>query len=233
MRLQPAWGVQGGQARRPRERAGFHVGGARPVRLRVHTRLRLGGRRWARPAGCACCGSRRMRRRWRVAISGPTIAGLRVQEALALGERDVDPRRGSLLARRGNGGCGRWIGTDARGWEQLGALVRRPRRAAARAAVLRHRRPDSGPLLVEGRVRVEFIALPPRRACGGAARRTSCATRTLSSSPANASRSPSSRANSSSAQRVVSASVRCCQPAPDRGHPEGATGEALFHVVQT
>jgi hypothetical protein len=128
---------------------------------------------------------------------------------------------------------GRWIGTDARGWEQLGALVRRPRRAAARAAVLRHRRPDSGPLLVEGRVRVEFIALPPRRACGGAARRRSCATRTLSSSPANASRSPSSRANSSSAQRVVSASVRCCQPAPDRGHPEGATGEALFHGVQT
>src|SRR5215216_3778406 len=36
--------------------------------------------------------------------------GLRVQEALALGERDLDPRRGSLLGRRGKGGRRREIG---------------------------------------------------------------------------------------------------------------------------
>src|SRR5215204_1486124 len=46
-------------------------------------------------------------------------AGLRVQEALALGERDLDPRRGSLLVRNGKGGRRREIGMDAWGWEQL------------------------------------------------------------------------------------------------------------------
>jgi len=45
--------------------------------------------------------------------------GLRVQEALALGERDLDPRRGSLLVRSGKGGRRREIGMDAWGFEQL------------------------------------------------------------------------------------------------------------------
>jgi site-specific recombinase XerC len=45
--------------------------------------------------------------------------GLRVQEALAFGERDLDPRRGSLLVRSGKGGRRREIGMDRWGWEQL------------------------------------------------------------------------------------------------------------------
>ncbi len=45
--------------------------------------------------------------------------GLRVQEALALNERDLDPRRGSLLVRNGKGGRRREIGMDAWGWETL------------------------------------------------------------------------------------------------------------------
>ena len=44
---------------------------------------------------------------------------LRVQEALALGERDLDPRRGSLLVRNGKGGRRREIGMDDWGFEQL------------------------------------------------------------------------------------------------------------------
>ena len=45
--------------------------------------------------------------------------GLRVQEALSLGERDLDPRRGSLLVRSGKGGRRREIRLDAWGFEQL------------------------------------------------------------------------------------------------------------------
>jgi site-specific recombinase XerD len=47
-------------------------------------------------------------------------AGLRVQEALALAEHDLDQRRGSLLVRRGKGGRRREVGMDDWGWEQLG-----------------------------------------------------------------------------------------------------------------
>jgi site-specific recombinase XerD len=45
--------------------------------------------------------------------------GLRIHEALALTEHDLDPRRGSLLVRNGKGGKRREIGMDEWGWEQL------------------------------------------------------------------------------------------------------------------
>jgi integrase len=40
---------------------------------------------------------------------------LRIQEALALTEPDLDPRRGALLVRHGKGGRRREIGMDAWG----------------------------------------------------------------------------------------------------------------------
>jgi site-specific recombinase XerD len=46
-------------------------------------------------------------------------AGLRVHEALALAEHDLDQRRGSILVRYGKGGRRRGVGMDERGWEQL------------------------------------------------------------------------------------------------------------------
>ena len=46
-------------------------------------------------------------------------AGLRIHEALALAEADLDRRRGSLLVRRGKGGRRREVGMDEWGWEQL------------------------------------------------------------------------------------------------------------------
>jgi Phage integrase family len=45
--------------------------------------------------------------------------GLRVQEALALAEHDLDHRRGSILVRQGKGGRRREVGMDEWGWEQL------------------------------------------------------------------------------------------------------------------
>src|SRR3954465_10009187 len=46
-------------------------------------------------------------------------AGLRIHEALALGEAALDPRRGSVLVRRGKGGRRREVGMDDWAWEQL------------------------------------------------------------------------------------------------------------------
>jgi site-specific recombinase XerD len=46
-------------------------------------------------------------------------AGLRVQEALALTEHDLDQRRGSISVRDGKGGRRREVGMDEWGWEQL------------------------------------------------------------------------------------------------------------------
>jgi site-specific recombinase XerD len=57
--------------------------------------------------------------RLRVLIVVLWHGGLRVAEALALGERDLDPGRGSLPVRNGKGGRRREIGMDAWGSEQL------------------------------------------------------------------------------------------------------------------
>src|SRR5215218_3341345 len=46
-------------------------------------------------------------------------AGLRICEALALTEADLDARRGALLVRRGKGGRRREVGMDDWAWEQL------------------------------------------------------------------------------------------------------------------
>jgi site-specific recombinase XerD len=46
-------------------------------------------------------------------------AGLRIHEALALSEPDLDRRGGSLLVRRGKGGRRREVGMDEWAWEQL------------------------------------------------------------------------------------------------------------------
>src|SRR4051812_30667888 len=51
-------------------------------------------------------------------------AGLRIQEALDLGELDLDPRRGSVLVRSGKGGRRREVGMDNWGLEPLEPWLR-------------------------------------------------------------------------------------------------------------
>lgn len=46
-------------------------------------------------------------------------AGLRISEALALAESDLDARRGAVLIRRGKGGRRRKVGMDEWAWQEL------------------------------------------------------------------------------------------------------------------
>ena len=51
-------------------------------------------------------------------------AGLRISEALALAESDLDRSRGSVLVRRGKGAKRRQVGMDRWAWEQLDPWLR-------------------------------------------------------------------------------------------------------------
>jgi integrase len=107
-------------------------------------------------------------------------SGLRIHEALALTEADLDARRGSLLVRRGKGGRRREVGMDDWAWEQLEPWLK------ARVQL------PVGPLFCVSTDRpADGHGRPPRRArsfgawlatpaCGGASRRISCATPTPS-----------------------------------------------------
>jgi integrase len=115
-------------------------------------------------------------------------AGLRICEALAIAEADLDPRRGSLLVRRGKGGRRREGGMDDRAWEQLEAWLQ------ARVEL------PVGPLSASSSVRHadgrgqpapparSCVASPARPGCVGALCRTSSATRMPSRWPVRACR---------------------------------------------
>ena len=51
-------------------------------------------------------------------------AGLRISEALALNETDVDADRGAVLVRHGKGGKRRELGMDRWAWQQLNPWLR-------------------------------------------------------------------------------------------------------------
>ena len=106
-------------------------------------------------------------------------AGLRIQEARALSEHDLDHRRGSILIRSGKGGRRREVGMDEWGWEQLrpwlnaraelpvGPAVLHHRRPHPRATVVRRRRSHRAPPTGRRRRRQAALRPPPAapRAC--------------------------------------------------------------------
>src|SRR3954464_11954908 len=71
-----------------------------------------------------CCGDGLHGDRARGLIAVLWRAGLRIQEALDLGELDLDARRGSVLVRSGKGGRRREVGMDSWGFEQLEPWLR-------------------------------------------------------------------------------------------------------------
>jgi integrase len=107
-------------------------------------------------------------------------AGLRVQEALALTEHDLDVRRGSILIRHGKGGRRREVGMDEWGWEQL-----RPWLTARAELPIGPCSASSTVRPADGRGQAPPSAAssggsPPAPESGAASRRTSCVTRTRS-----------------------------------------------------
>jgi hypothetical protein len=69
-------------------------------------------------------------------------AGLRIGEALALAETDVDRSRGAVLVRRRKGGKRREVGMDRWAWQQLDPWLQVRSTPASRRAVVCDPRPD-------------------------------------------------------------------------------------------
>ena len=107
-------------------------------------------------------------------------AGLRIHEALALAEHDLDARRGSVLVPNGKGGRRREVGMDEWAWQQLrlwlSARAQLPLGPLFASSMARRGRPSPG-----AAVRGEFRRLAVLAGVRAGSLPTSCATRTRSS----------------------------------------------------
>ena len=113
----PTWLDDAGRRRSPATMPGFHRGrppcnkGRRypadpPSVEEIVTVMRVAGER---PHGL----------RTRVLVVLLWRAGLRISEALAVAESDLDRERGGVLVRHGKGGKRREVGMDLWAWEQI------------------------------------------------------------------------------------------------------------------
>jgi integrase len=123
-------------------------------------------------------------------------AGLRISEALALAESDLDPSRGAVLVRRGKGGKRREVGMDRWAWDHLSPwLELRPSMPpGALFCVLRG--PTAGGPARAQRSESNFETPPSERASGDDSPRISYATHTPSRCHAKVCRCWSSSASS-------------------------------------
>ena len=83
-------------------------------------------------------------------------AGLRISEALALAESDLDPNRGAILIRHGKGGKRRRSRDGPLGLGAARAVARAALHAAGRRAVLHPARPDPRTAWAPASVRGQF-----------------------------------------------------------------------------
>ncbi len=95
-------------------------------------------------------------------------AGLRVGEALALAETDLDPSRGAILIRKGKGGKRREVGMDRFGWEHLDPWLERRRQLPVGALFASCTAPAAAGLGRQPRSAQSCGAPAQRPACAGA-----------------------------------------------------------------
>ncbi len=94
-------------------------------------------------------------------------AGLRISEALALTESDLDLQRGAILVCRGKGGKRREVGMDRWAWQQLTPWLQVRARLPVGALFCVRRGPDRRPRV--GACGCPLTAAPHRCLCGCAA----------------------------------------------------------------
>ena len=122
-------------------------------------------------------------------------AGLRIGEALALAETDLDPARGAITIRRGKGGKRREVGMDQFGWQHLDPWLEHRRALPVGALFCILHGPTRGRPWTRPRSATSCAAPAWRLGCAGGWRRISCATPTRSSWRTRACRWSSSSAN--------------------------------------
>ena len=116
-------------------------------------------------------------------------AGLRISEALALAETDLEPTRGSLLVRSGKGGKRREVGMDEWGWVQLGAWIAYRRGLPVGPLLCAISRGSAGRPWSDSAVRQSLRRMAAQAGFVAASRRISCVTRMRSRWPAKGFRS--------------------------------------------
>ena len=168
----------------------------------VRRATRACGTRPTRPA------SRRSSPSWGVPGTGPDglrlgglivvlwRAGLRISEALAMNESDLDPARGAILVRRGKGGKRREVGMDPWAWDQLQSWLTFRQTLPVGALFCVVYGPTRGRPWSAPRCAPSCAASPPKQECDAESRHTSSATPMRSRWPTKACRSSSSSASS-------------------------------------
>lgn len=105
-------------------------------------------------------------------------SGLRISEALALEERDLDEPARSITVRRGKGGRRRVVGMDRWGWSQLEAWNARRQQLPPGPYFCVVNGPTAGRPLAASAVRDQCAGSSARAGSAAASRRTNCATAT-------------------------------------------------------